>query len=825
MNISEPFIKRPVATSLLMVGVLLVGLLGYYLLPISALPPVDFPTIQITAQYPGASPDVMASSVTTPLERQFGQISGLATMTSVSSFANAAITLQFTLDRNIDAASQDVQAAINAARGVLPAGMPNPPTYSKVNPAATPILTLQLTSDTLPLEKVNDLADTVLAQKLSEVSGVGLVTIEGNQKPAVRVRVNPAAIASLGLSLEDVRTALIQSSVTAPKGRFDGARQAYAINANDQIFSAADYRNVIIAYRNGSPVRVADLGDAVDNVENVRMGSWVYGKNADAATAEERGVQAASTSDLATNSTIIGAQDLQALKRAEARAPISTGQPAVLLDIQRQPGANIIQTADSVKVLLPKLRASLPSSVKLSILGDRTETIRASVSAVQFTLLLTIALVVMVIFVFVRKFWATVIPSIALPLTLVATFGVMQLLGFSLDNLSLMALTISTGFVVDDAIVMIDAIVRYIEAGETPMEAALKGAKQIGFTIVSLSVSLIAVFIPLLFMTGIVGRLFHEFAITLSVAVAISALISLTLTPMMCARLLRAEREEKHGRFFRVALLVGCAVGPNYRRPTALPANPMPAAFGDTAITNAGDWKTAEPSAHLPRGNWWELYDDPELNRLEGLAATNNQQIAVALANFDQAHAAVQVARADFFPQISSPSSAPRQRTSVNASPTSAASGQRITYNSFQVVADASWELDLWGRIRRQVEGARATFTASADDLESAKLSVQAEVAIDYFTLRALDAQSDVLAQTVAAYQRALELTQNRHKAGIASDLDVAQAETQLKSTQAQIPAVDLQRAQLRSRGDHLRAGPKHGGRHQPAGNARRRSE
>src|SRR2546426_4878381 len=487
-----------------MVGVLLMGLLGYYLLPISALPPVDFPTIQVVAQYPGASPDVMASSVTTPLERQFGQISGLATMTSVSSFANSTITLQFTLDRNIDAASQDVQAAINAARGVLPQGMPNPPTYNKVNPADTPILTLALTSDTLPLENVNDLADTVLAQKLSEVSGVGLVTIEGNQKPAVRVRVNPAALASLGLSLEDVRTALVQSSINAPKGSFDGTRQSYAINVNDQIFSGADYRNVILAYRNGSPVRVADIGEAVDNVENVRMASWVG------------------------------------------------GNPAVLLDIQRQPGANIIQTADLVKALLPKLRAALPSSVKLSIFGDRTETIRASVADVQFTLLLTVALVVTVIFVFLRKFWATLIPSIALPLTLIATFGVMKLAGFSLDNLSLMALTISTGFVVDDAIVMIENIVRFIEAGDSPMEAALKGAKQIGFTIVSLSVSLIAVFIPLLFMTGIVGRLFREFAITLSVAVAASALVSLTLTPMMCARLLRAQSAEKHGRFFQL---------------------------------------------------------------------------------------------------------------------------------------------------------------------------------------------------------------------------------------------------------------------------------
>ena len=485
-----------------MVGVVLMGLLGYLLLPISALPPVDFPTIQVVAQYPGASPDVMVSSVTTPLERQFGQISGLGMMTSVSSFGNTTITLQFNLDRDIDAASQDVQAAINAARGVLPTGMPNPPTYSKVNPADTPILTLALTSDTLPLEKVNDLADTTLAQKLSEVSGVGLVTIEGNQKPAVRVQINPAAIASLGLSLEDVRSAVIASSVNAPKGSFDGTRQSYAINANDQIFSADDYKNIILAYKNGSPIRISDLGETVDNVENVRLASWVG------------------------------------------------GQPAVLLDIQRQPGANIIQTVDRVKALLPRLRTSLPSSVKLSIFGDRTETIRASISDVQFTLLLTIALVVMVIFVFLRKFWATVIPSVALPVTLIGTFGVMKLIGFSLDNLSLMALTISTGFVVDDAIVMIENIVRHVEGGEKPMAAALKGAKQIGFTIVSLSVSLVAVFIPLLFMTGIVGRLFREFAITLSIAVAVSAVVSLTLTPMMCSRLLIEQSEEKQSRFF-----------------------------------------------------------------------------------------------------------------------------------------------------------------------------------------------------------------------------------------------------------------------------------
>src|SRR5438105_7756215 len=483
-----------------MAGVIMMGLLGYLLLPISALPPVDFPTIQVTAQYPGAGPDVMVSSVTTPLERQFGQISGLALMTSISSFGNASITLQFALDRDIDAGAQDVQAAMNAANGVLPR-MPTPPIYSKVNPADTPILTLSINSETLPLEKVNDLADTVLAQKLSEVSGVGLVTLEGNQKPAVRVRVNPSALASLGLGLEDVRTALIQNNVNAPKGEFDGARQSYSIGANDQIASAAEYANVIVAYRNGSPVRLRDVGQVVDNVENVRLAAWVGEK------------------------------------------------PAVILDIQRQPGANIIETADRVKALLPRLRASIPPSVNVSILTDRTATIRASVRDVQFTLLLTVALVVMVIFVFLRKLWATIIPSVALPLAIVGTFGVMKLIGFGLDNLSLMALTIATGCVVDDAIVMIENIVRYIEMGEKPMDAALKGASQIGFTVISLSVSLIAVFIPLIFMTGIVGRLFREFAITLSIAVVASAIVSLTLTPMMCARLLRPEREAKHGRF------------------------------------------------------------------------------------------------------------------------------------------------------------------------------------------------------------------------------------------------------------------------------------
>ena len=486
-----------------MAGVIIMGSLGYWLLPISALPSVDFPTIQVTAQYPGASPEVMASSVTTPLERQFGQISGLTMMISTSSFANSSITLQFTLDRDIDAAAQDVQAAINAAGGVLPRTMPNPPTYSKVNPADVPILTLALTSELLPLEKVNDLADTVLAQKLSEVTGVGMVSIEGSQKPAVRVRVNPGAIATLGLSLEDVRTALVQNNVNAPKGSFDGAQQAYSIGANDQVFSAAQYRPIVVAYRRGAPVRLSDIGEVVDNVENIRLAGWVRSR------------------------------------------------PAVIVDVQRQPGANVIETADRVKALLPKLRASIPPAVHIAILSDRTATIRASVADVQFTLLLTVGLVVMVIFLFLRKLWATVITSVALPLAVIGTFGVMKLIGFSLDNLSLMALTISTGFVVDDAIVMIENIVRYIEAGDSPMEAALKGSRQIGFTVVSLSISLIAVFIPLLFMPGIVGRLFREFAITLSVAVAISAFVSLTLTPMMCARLLKPESESKPGRLFR----------------------------------------------------------------------------------------------------------------------------------------------------------------------------------------------------------------------------------------------------------------------------------
>jgi len=421
-------------------------------------------------------------------------------MNSTSSFGVSTITLQFVLDRPVDVAAQDVQAAINVAGGFLPKDLPNPPKYNKVNPADTPILTLSITSDSLPLDRVNDFADTLLAQKLSEVTGVGLVTIQGNQKPAVRVQVNPAAISALGLSLEDVRALLGQANVNAPKGSFEGPRQSFTIGSNDQIFSAEAYKPIIVAYKNGAPIRLGDVAQVIDSVENDQLAAWVGTKHGE--------------------------------------------KPAVLLDIQRQPGANIIQTVERVKQLLPRLTSTLPPSVHVDVLADRTETIRASVRDVQFTLLLTIALVVMVMFLFLRKLWATVITSVALPLSLIGTFGIMYLAGFSLDNLSLMALTISTGFVVDDAIVMIENIVRYIEAGDSPLEAALKGAKQIGFTVVSLSVSLVAVFIPLLFMTGIVGRLFREFAITMSVAVGVSAFVSLTLTPMMCAKLLRAETEE-----------------------------------------------------------------------------------------------------------------------------------------------------------------------------------------------------------------------------------------------------------------------------------------
>jgi multidrug efflux pump len=505
MNPSRLFILRPVATSLLMAAILLAGVIAYRQLPVSALPQVDYPTIQVLTFYPGASPDVMASSVTAPLERQFGQMPGLNQMMSTSSSGSSVITLQFTLDLNLDVAEQEVQAAINAATTYLPRDLPNPPVYSKTNPADAPVLTLALTSGTLPLSRVQDLADTRLAQKISQLPGVGLVSISGGQKPAVRVQANPTALAAYGLSLEDLRSAIAQANVNQAKGNFDGAHQAYTIGANDQLLSSDEYRPLVIAYRKGAPVRVSDVADVVDDAENVKQAAWM-------------------------NSV-----------------------PAVILNIQRQPGANIINVVDRIKKLLPQLTSSLPPSVHVTVLTDRTTTIRASVQDVQFELMLTVALVVMVLFLFLRSLSATVIPSVAVPLSLVGTFGAMYLLGYSLDNLSLMALTISTGFVVDDAIVMIENIARYIEEGDPPLQAALKGSEQIGFTIVSLTISLIAVLIPLLFMGDIVGRLFREFAITLSVTILVSALVSLTLTPMMCAKLLRHTPDAAQGRFYRAS--------------------------------------------------------------------------------------------------------------------------------------------------------------------------------------------------------------------------------------------------------------------------------
>jgi multidrug efflux pump len=505
MSPSRIFILRPVATTLLMTAVMLAGFVAYRQLPVSALPQVDYPTIQVLTMYPGAGPSVMVSSVTAPLERQFGQVPGLKQMTSTSTFGASLIVLQFDLDQNIDVEEQQVQAAINAGGTFLPTDLPNPPIYSKVNPADAPILTLALSCDTMPLQKVEDLADTTLAQKISQLPGVGLVTISGGQKPAVRVQANPTALASYGLSLEDLRIALANANQDQAKGNIDGPRQAYTIGANDQIFSSAEYKPIIIGYKNGAPVRVRDVANVVDSVENTTQAAWF-------------------------NDT-----------------------PAVILNIQRQPGANIINVVDRIVALLPQLKASLPPAIQVSILTDRTTTIRASVKDVQFELILTVVLVVMVIFVFLRNLSATIIPSVAVPLSIVGTFAAMYMLGFSLDNLSLMALTISTGFVVDDAIVMIENIDRYLEDGYSPLDAALKGSGQIGFTIISLTVSLIAVLIPLLFMGDIVGRLFREFAITLSVTILISAGVSLTLTPMMCSKLLRHRPLASQGAFYRLS--------------------------------------------------------------------------------------------------------------------------------------------------------------------------------------------------------------------------------------------------------------------------------
>jgi multidrug efflux pump len=502
---SRPFILRPVATSLLMAAIMLAGFVAYLQLPVSALPEVDYPIIQVVTFYPGASPDVMASAVTAPLERQFGEVPGLNQMTSTSSDGSSVIVLQFSLDLNIDVAEQEVQASINAAQSYLPADLPTPPIYSKTNPADAPILTLALTSSTIPLPQVEDLADTRLAEKIAQVTGVGLVSISGGQKPAVRIQVNPTALSSYGINLEDVRTAVQNTSLDLAKGNFDGPHQDYQIDANDQLLTSKDFQNVVVAYHNQSPVILSDVARVIDDVENTKQAAWM-------------------------NTT-----------------------PAVIMNIQRQPGANIIQVVDRVKKLLPLLQGNLPASVNVIVLTDRTTTIRASVQDVEFELMLTIALVVMVIFLFLRNLSATIIPSVAVPLSIVGTFGVMYLAGYSLNNLTLMALTISTGFVVDDAIVMIENIVRFIEEGDPPLQAALKGSEQIGFTIVSLTISLIAVLIPLLFMGDIVGRLFREFAVTLSVTILVSAVVSLTLTPMMCAKLLKHQPESQRGRFYQVS--------------------------------------------------------------------------------------------------------------------------------------------------------------------------------------------------------------------------------------------------------------------------------
>jgi hydrophobe/amphiphile efflux-1 (HAE1) family protein len=505
VNISETFIRRPIATGLLMLGVLVFGAATYQLLPIAALPNVDFPTISVSAQLPGASPDTMASSVATPLEQQFAAIPGLTQMTSTSGLGSTTITLQFELSRNIDGAAEDVQTAINAASGLLPKDLPNPPTYKKTNPADRAVLIYAVYSDAMPIYKVDDYAYTILAQKLSTVSGVSQVVVAGQQQYAAHVQVNPVALAAKGIGFEDIHTALTNATLDEPKGNLEGDHQSYTLDTNDQLFNAQAYRNVIIAYRNGAPVELRDVGDVIDSSQLPRTGAWYDGRRAE------------------------------------------------LLLIQRQAGANTIGIVDQIKAMMPVLQASIPPTVHVDLISDRSETIRASVSDVEMTLLITSALVVMVIFVFLRKLWATIIPAVAVPLSLVGTFGVMYALGYSLDNLSLMGLTIAVGFVVDDAIVMIENIVRYIEAGERPFDAAIKGAGQIGFTIVSITISLIAVFIPLLFMGGIIGRLFREFAMTVTAAVVVSGFISLTLTPVMCSRFLKHETQESTGRLNKAA--------------------------------------------------------------------------------------------------------------------------------------------------------------------------------------------------------------------------------------------------------------------------------
>ncbi len=537
MSISYWFIQRPIATSLLMLAILAIGLATYPLLPVAPLPQVDFPTIQVSTQLPGASPQTMASSVTQPLERQFGEISGVTQMTSVSTLGSSSITLQFQLDRNIDGAAQDVQTAINAAGGQLPSNLPSPPTYRKVNPADPPILVLALTSDTLPLTQIDDFAENVLVQHISQISGVAQVSVFGQQKPAVRVQVDPRKIADLGLSLEDVRSAIIATTTDAPKGSIQGALRTFTLYDNDQLLAAGPWNNAIIAYRNGAPIRISDIGQAIDAPENTQIAAWADGK------------------------------------------------PAILLPVSKLPGANVLETVDQIKALLPQLQAIAPLALHISSLSDRTTTIRASVLDVKFTLLLTIALVIMVIFIFLRNIWATSIPAVTVPLALVGTFALMYVLGFSLDNLSLMGLSIAVGFVVDDAIVMLENIQRHMEAGKSALQASIDGSREIGFTIISISLSLVAVFIPILFLGGIVGRLFHEFAITVTVTIAVSAVVALTLTPMMCARFLRPEHDAKHGKLYLASERAFDALLSGYRTTLDIALNHHRVTFGIFLLT------------------------------------------------------------------------------------------------------------------------------------------------------------------------------------------------------------------------------------------------
>jgi len=539
MSVSSPFINRPIATSLLGFATLLGGALGYFWLPVSSLPQVDFPTVQVTTQLPGANPQTMSTLVTASLERELGQIPALTTMTSTSSYGLSQITLQFDLGRDIDAAAQDVQSAINAAGSTLPRNLPYPPTYAKVNPADAPIVTLALTSDTVSLRDLSDLADTLIAQRLSTVTGVGHVSVEGGVRPAVRIEADISRLAAYGMSMSDLNSAIVGANVAGPKGSLDGAHQSYTIAANDQISSAAAYRDIVVAYRNGAPVRLKDVATVTEGLENARVGGWYK------------------------------------------------GTPAVIIDVQRQPGANVIETVNRLKAELPRLELALPSSVKLTLVHDRTGTIRASIRDVQFTLCLSVALVVLVVLIFLRSGRATLIAGVALPVSLIATFGVMWFCGFSLDNLSLMALTIGTGFVVDDAIVMIENIVRHLERGARPMRAALDGAREIGFTVISLTLSLIAVFIPLLFMTGIVGRMFSEFALTLTIAVVVSAVVSLTLTPMMCSRLLKREPEGKRGWISRAFNWIIDGIVAGYRLSLEWVLRHQPATLFVTALTLA----------------------------------------------------------------------------------------------------------------------------------------------------------------------------------------------------------------------------------------------